>query len=97
MQARHDEVQGEKDLRMLGVCVLARLAGDLLVIKTKRRTGNMVLVKLLFVLDALDPKESQSEQHGEREHQEHDGALRSLGGPDGEHDGQAATDQDGSV
>src|SRR5215470_7459943 len=97
MQARHDEVQREEDLRMLGVRVLARLAGDFLVIKTKRRTRNMVLVELLFVLNALNPKEGQSEEHREGEHHEHHRALRSLGGPNGKHDGQAATDQDSSV
>jgi hypothetical protein len=57
----------------------------------------VVLVELLLILNALDSKEYQSEKHREHEHEKHDGALRSLGSPDCEHDGQTAADQDGGV
>src|SRR5271165_6294786 len=96
VQPGHDEVKSKENLGVLGIGVLTGMTGNLLV-KTEGRAGDVMLIELVFVFDPFDAEEGASEDHGEREHGEQKAAARSLCGPDGEHDGQAAADEDGGV
>src|ERR1019366_3272008 len=96
VQAGHDEVQSKENLGVLRVGVLTAMARNLLM-KAEGSAGNVMLIELVFIFDSFDTEEDASEKHGEREHGEEKPATRRLRGPDGEHDGQAAADEDGGV
>src|SRR5579864_7294660 len=93
----HDEVESKENLRMAGVGILIGVSRHRDMLEAEGCAGYVVLVELIFVLDAFDPKEGETEQHGEREHAEHYGAAGGLRRPDGENDSQAAADQHGGV
>ena len=46
---------------------------------------------------ALDAEKGEAEKHGHHQHGDQQRAPGSLGGPDGEHDGQTTADQDRGV
>src|ERR1019366_7170515 len=96
VQAGHDEVQSKENLGVLRVGVLTAMARNLLM-KAEGSAGNVMLIELVFIFDSFDTEEDASEKHGEREHGEEKPATRRLRGPDGEHDGHAAADEDGGV
>src|ERR1700677_2832365 len=56
-----------------------------------------MLDKLFPVLDSLNAEEGETEEHGDGEADEQEGAASGLRGPDGEDYGQAAADEHGSV
>src|SRR5271163_4284784 len=82
---------------MQWVGVLAGMSGDGHMNKTERSAGDMVLFELVFVLDAFDAEERQTEQHGYGEAHEQQRSAGSLRGPDREDDGQTAADEHGGV
>src|ERR1700739_2103936 len=59
VQTRHYEIKGKKYLRVAGVCILAGMPGNRLVLETKRCSRDVMLNKLLAVLDALDSEEGE--------------------------------------
>ena len=74
VQARHHEIQREKDLGVPDDVLLNRdglLARLLLGFELERRTRNVVLGEFAGVLDALDPQEHSAERHrcDEKAHQ----------------------------
>src|SRR3974390_477899 len=97
VQACHYEIKREENLGVTRIGVLPGLAGDRFMFKTERWARDMVLVKLLFVLDALDTEKSDAEKHGEDKHCQEQRAARCLRRPYGENDSQAAADQNGRV
>ena len=97
VQAGHDEIEREENLRVARIGVLAGMPGNWLVVETERRAGHVMLHELVSVLDALDAEEGETEQHGDDEADNQQRAARGLRGPDGEHYGQAAADEHGGV
>src|ERR1700675_1310377 len=67
VQSRHDEVKREKYLRVAGICVLASMPGNRLVLETKRCARYVMLNKLVAVLDALNAEERETQKHGDDE------------------------------
>src|ERR1700730_12779183 len=69
------------------------MPGDLFLLKTERRAGNVVLDKLVAILDSFDAEEDDTEKHGENEAADEQRAASGLRGPNRENHGQAATDE----
>src|SRR5258706_8271712 len=97
VQTRHDKVEREKNLSVGRIRVLARMAGNFFLIKTKRSAGNVMLHKLVFVLDSLNAEEGETEEHGYGKAANEQGSAGGLSSPDCEHHGQAAADEHRSV
>src|ERR1700722_11126033 len=97
VDAGHDEVKREKNLGVLWVSVLTRMTWNRNVFKTERRAGPVTLVKFIFVFFAFDAEEGAAKNHGQDEAGDQKIAARGLRGPNGEHYGQAAADEHGSV
>src|ERR1700686_846420 len=97
VQAGHDEVQREENLGVARVGVLVRMSWNGHVIEAEGCARYVVLVEFLFVFDALDAEESETEKHGQDKAANHQGATADLRAPYGEHHGQAAADEDRRV
>ena len=59
VQAGHDEIEREENLRVARVGVLPGMAGDRHMIETERRAGDVMLFEFVFVFDALDAEKDQ--------------------------------------
>src|SRR5579864_5784148 len=67
VQSRHHEVEGEENLGVLRIGILAGMAGNWLMIKTERGAGNMMVLELLAVLDPFNAKEDQAEYQSQHQ------------------------------
>src|SRR5208282_5000571 len=73
VQASHDEVEREEQLRVAGVGVLTRMPGDRLLVETERGAGDVMLHELFTVLDAFYAEEDHPQEHGEDEARDQQG------------------------
>src|SRR5258708_3844621 len=96
VQAGHNEIKSEENLRMTRVRVLAAMPWNFLV-KTKRSAGNVMLVKLVFIFDPFDAEKGETEKHGGGKAGDQEDSASSLRRPHGEHNGQTAANEDRGV
>src|SRR5258708_29561221 len=97
VQAGHNEIKSEENLRMSRICVLAGMPWNLLFLKTEGSAGNVMLVKLVFIFDPFDAEEGETEKHGAGKAADQEGSASGLRRPHGEHHGQTAANEDRGV
>ena len=68
VQARHYEVEREENLRVARVGVLAGMTREGHVLEAKRSAGNVMFFEFVSVLDGLDAKKCETEEHSQAEH-----------------------------
>src|SRR5258708_11566890 len=96
VQACHNEIKREENLRMTRVRVLAAMPWNFLV-KTKRSAGNVMLVKLVFIFDPFDAEKGETEKHGGGKAGDQEDSASSLRRPHREHNRQTAANEDPGV
>src|SRR5271166_295260 len=84
VQARHNEVEGEEQLRVVGVGVLIGVSWDRHFFEAEGSAGHVMLDELVVVLDALDAEEDHAEEDREDETADQQGAAGGLRGPNSE-------------
>src|SRR5580704_15849906 len=87
VQAGHDEVEGEEKLRVVRVCALTGMPGDRHIIKAERRARDVMLDKLVVVLDSFDAEKDQAEDDSDTEAADQQITAGGLRGPDCENHG----------
>ena len=97
VHAGHDEVEGEKKLGFLRVDRDLLTVVVELVCKVERRSGHMVLLEFLFVLETLDDEEGHPQQYRNNEIADQHFALARFRRFHRQYNRNRADDKDGCI